>query len=86
MANPRHSRDPEMADATCRCGSCMEWEDCDRCGGEGFCEYQDTPECWGEDCPSEVNHLVDCPECGGASGWWWCPAAVKEANQKASEG
>lgn len=38
------------------------WE-CSRCGGEGFIEYNDAPDLWGEDCPSEVNHLVDCPEC-----------------------
>lgn len=38
---------------------------CDACGGEGFVEYLDCPAVWGEDCPSEVNHLVACPECGG---------------------
>lgn len=48
------------------------WDDyddrecCHRCGGEGFIEYAEAgPEVWGEDCPSEVNHLVTCPECGG---------------------
>ena len=38
------------------------WE-CGSCGGEGLVEYIDTPELWGEDCPSEVNHLEPCPEC-----------------------
>ena len=38
---------------------------CDHCGGEGFLEYSDHPELWGEDCPSEVNHLETCPTCGG---------------------
>ena len=37
--------------------------DCERCGGEGHMEYNDCPEVWGEDCPSEVNHLVECPTC-----------------------
>ncbi len=41
-------------------------DECERCGGEGFIEYADAgPDVWGEDCPSEVNHLVTCPECGG---------------------
>jgi hypothetical protein len=35
------------------------------CGGEGFIEYLECPEVWGEDCPSEVNHLVTCPDCAG---------------------
>lgn len=40
---------------------------CYRCGGEGVIEYADGgPEVWGEDCPSEINHLVTCPDCGGA--------------------
>jgi hypothetical protein len=26
-------------------------------------EYIDHPEVWGEDCPSEMNHLVPCSEC-----------------------
>jgi len=38
---------------------------CDRCGGDGFMEYYDCPESWEEDCPSEKNHLVECPECHG---------------------
>lgn len=38
------------------------WE-CDLCGGEGFREYLDAPEEWGEDCPSEMNHLIRCRGC-----------------------
>ena len=38
---------------------------CERCCGEGFVEYNDAPDTWGEDCPSEVNHLVTCPDCRG---------------------
>lgn len=40
-------------------------EFCSRCGGEGFIEYMDAPDTWGEDCPSEENHLITCPDCGG---------------------
>jgi hypothetical protein len=39
---------------------------CPDCGGEGIGEYIDHPEAWGEDCPSEVNHLITCPNCGGS--------------------
>ena len=39
---------------------------CPTCGGEGTAEYQDCPEAWGEDCPSLVNHLITCPNCGGS--------------------
>lgn len=41
-------------------------EDCLRCGGEGFLELVDCHELWGEDCLSEKNRLVECPECGGS--------------------
>jgi Lar family restriction alleviation protein len=39
---------------------------CERCGGEGFVDYFDAPETWGEDCPGERNHLVTCPDCRGS--------------------
>ena len=42
------------------------WDDeetCDMCGGDGMIEYLDHPEVWGEDCPSDQNHLLPCPEC-----------------------
>lgn len=38
---------------------------CPRCGGDGSIEYLEAPETWGEDCPSEKNHLVECPDCDG---------------------
>lgn len=39
---------------------------CDRCGGDGSVEYDDAPDAWGEDCPSDVNHLIPCPDCRGS--------------------
>lgn len=36
---------------------------CDLCGGEGVREYNDAPDEWGEDCPSQVNHLIPCRGC-----------------------
>lgn len=39
---------------------------CDRCGGEGFIEYNDGDGSdWGEDSPSEENHLITCRQCHG---------------------
>lgn len=39
---------------------------CDRCGGDGYIEYIDGDGGdWGEDCPSEENHLIICRACGG---------------------
>lgn len=38
---------------------------CPKCGGDGSAEYDDCQEVWGEDCPSEINHLVECPQCHG---------------------
>lgn len=44
----------------------LDRDTCERCGGEGFIEYAEAgPDVWGEDCPSEVNHLVTCPDCNG---------------------
>lgn len=40
-------------------------DECPDCGGDGFAEYLDHPEAWGEDCPSEPNHLIVCPNCRG---------------------
>ena len=39
--------------------------DCVRCGGDGFVEYFDAEDTWGEDCPSMENHFVRCPDCKG---------------------
>ena len=49
--------DDDLDDEACICG---------RCGGEGFIEYNDGDQSdWGEDCPSEINHLIECRECRG---------------------
>jgi len=40
---------------------------CPSCGGEGMMEYIEAgPSAWGEDCPSEENHMVTCPNCRGS--------------------
>lgn len=34
--------------------------------GEGFFDLEDHPELWGEDCLSEMNRSVVCPNCKGS--------------------
>ncbi|MEE9598561.1 MAG: hypothetical protein V3V96_17440 [Acidiferrobacterales bacterium] len=41
-------------------------DNCPSCGGSGRREYIECPEAWGEDCPSELNHMITCPNCGGS--------------------
>lgn len=41
-------------------------DSCPTCGGDGITEYMDDEGSWGEDCPSEVNHLVTCSNCRGS--------------------
>ena len=39
---------------------------CDHCGGDGCIDYLDGDGGdWGEDSPSEENHLIICRHCGG---------------------
>ena len=47
-----------------------DFETCERCGGDGTIEYADAgPSVWGEDIPSEENHLITCPDCNGEGRW-----------------
>lgn len=55
-----------------KCGLGAMYFDCERCGGEEFMELADCPEEWGEDCMSEENRLIVCPECNGTGGHWYC--------------
>ena len=55
-----------------KCGGMCTYFPCERCGDEGSVEYMDSPDLWGEDCPSEENHLELCPECRGRGGDWYC--------------
>jgi hypothetical protein len=51
------------------CGAEMDWEDCDRCGGEGL----DGHDC-GEDacCCLYPEDNETCDQCEGRGGWWYC--------------
>lgn len=50
------------------CGSEMEFEQCDRCNGEG---WEDVT----EDDPSFMHNdaVKQCGSCYGKCGEWWCP-------------
>lgn len=55
-------------------------DDCDRCGGEGNLEYDEAgPDVWGEDCPSETNHLVACPDYRGSGRPKWGESILRNA-------
>lgn len=55
----------DYEDVQCgRCGSSMNWEDCDGCGSEGT--YEEEGDCL------EPPRLRTCPACGGKGGWWVC--------------
>lgn len=75
---PKHGEDPDFVCVRCGSDDVEFYQcDCDRCGGEGHIEYDEGgPDVWGEDCPSEVNHLVACPDCDGSGGRHWCNACA----------
>ena len=69
-----HPDDGQDWQAQCaRCGSSMDWQECENCDGEGLSGH----DC-GEDCcccadPEEPN--VPCGICGGHGGWNRCLSA-----------
>lgn len=69
--------EPDSDDIPCpQCGHATTLsETCEVCGGDGHREYMDAPEEWGEDCPSEKNHLIECRTCSGTGIIRWCPAS-----------
>ena len=65
----------ERVKTTCQtCGCCSQyWEDCDVCGGEGYCEmYEEDPLWYDED------DVAPCAVCQGKGGWWVCPRHCDE--------
>lgn len=74
-----HPNDGREYDCQCaRCGSSMEWDECEMCGGEGM----DDHDC-GEDCCAcaDPEPNVPCQWCDGQggrlcclSGFEWCEA------------
>lgn len=80
IIQPFPPQDGREYDCQCaRCGSSMDYEQCDQCGGEGY----DGHDC-GEDCCAcrypEENVLCDI--CRGRGGWYCCPSSDEwcEAN------
>lgn len=55
---------------SCRsCGSDVDWEDCERCGGEGVSHHdcgEDTCACL------DPEENVTCVPCEGRGGWYRC--------------
>lgn len=51
----------------CECGQVCDWEDCDKCGGEGFHELYEEDPLWYSPGDTEP-----CDQCDGKGGWWLC--------------
>lgn len=65
--HPHDGKDYEPCCA--RCGSSVDWQDCEECGGEGYVDH----DC-GEDCCACLNpeDNVPCDCCRGNTGWYRC--------------
>jgi len=59
-----------------RCGSSIDWEDCDACGGDGEYEIED-----GDD---QMQGWYDCDMCDGDGSWGRCLSTAEwcEANPR----
>jgi hypothetical protein len=61
---------PEEILVCARCGTDVEWVDCERCDGMGETEpgelYEEDPLWYDED------DIDPCHQCGGHGGWWVC--------------
>ena len=86
-----HPRDGREWDNQCaRCGSSMQFVDCDNCGGDGL----DGHDC-GEDtcCCLDPDDNEDCDWCQGSGGHWaclssaeWCEAHPVEGREETKRG
>ena len=61
----RPQADPDEYPVCPNCGCGLVWEDCERCGGDGWVTVPDEDN--GEDDETET-----CPDCIGAGGWEYC--------------
>lgn len=74
--------EPDYEDFSGECKYCesdtLRFRRCDTCGGQGFRNYLDAPEEWGEDCPGLRDHLITCTTCNGDGVEVWCPKCGKD--------
>lgn len=66
FTRPQDGRDWDFRCA--RCGSIMEWAECDWCRGDGVDEY---------------DYQEDCDVCLGEGGWYMCQALSNGCDDKA---
>jgi hypothetical protein len=58
---------PADPDICPTCGTQMDWEDCDVCGGEGYIDAYDLDPLW-----YDLSDVEMCNQCYGLGGWWTC--------------
>lgn len=58
-----------------RCGSSVEFDSCNRCGGDGWTAigelYEEDP-LW-----YDVDDIRPCYDCGGECGWYFCISSTE---------
>lgn len=81
--NPPH--DGRHWDAQCaRCGSDLDWEECNDCGGEGRTapgELHEEDPLWYD--PGDTR---PCYSCGGKASWPWCLSSPEWCNANPLKG
>lgn len=68
MAEPIYDMYDEYYDDECPiCGSSMDWEPCDLCGGEGYYDAYESDPLWYDE-----GDVERCSQCNGEGGWAIC--------------
>ena len=59
-----------------RCGSSMDFQECDQCAGEGYDVFEEDGD----------ERDTDCEACNGRGGWWTCLSSPGWCNEHPNAG